>query len=90
MKTKVTTYPLRLPVSLKSAIEKLSAEDGSSINQFVVIAVAEKVSAMSTATFFEERGANADRKLFRRILRRKGGEPPRSGDEIPKSFKRRG
>ncbi|MCP5112570.1 MAG: toxin-antitoxin system HicB family antitoxin [bacterium] len=83
MKTKNSTYPLRLPVSLKAAVEKLSKEDGTSINQFVVTAVAEKVSAMKTAEFFEERGAKANRKAFRRILGRKGGEPPRSGDELP-------
>lgn len=76
------TYPLRLPQSLKAAIEKLSKQDGTSINQFVVVAVAEKVSAMTTATFFEERRALASPKRFRRILKRKGGEPPRPGDEV--------
>jgi hypothetical protein len=51
-----------------------------SINQFVVVAVAEKISAMFTAAFFEERRAKAERKTFRRILNRKGGERPRAGD----------
>jgi hypothetical protein len=83
MKTKTSAFPLRLPLSLKAAVEKLSQEDGTSINQFVVVAVAEKVSALSTATFFEERRAKVDRKAFRRILNRKGGEPPRAGDELP-------
>ncbi len=83
MKTKTSTYPLRLPVSLKATLEKLSKEDGTSINQFVVIAVAEKISALSTARFFEEKRAKADRKEFGRILKRKGGEPPRPGDELP-------
>ena len=82
MTSKTSTYPLRLPASLKAALERLSKQDGTSINQFVVVAVAEKVSAMETATFFEERGALGDRAAFRRILNRKGGEPPRQGDEI--------
>jgi hypothetical protein len=81
MKTKTSTYPLRLPASLKAAVEELSNQDGTSINQFVVMAVAEKVSAMNTAAFFADRRTKADRKLFRRILRRKGGEPPQPGDE---------
>jgi hypothetical protein len=84
MTAKSTTYPLRLPRSLKEAVEKMSKEDGTSINQFVVTAVAEKVSALNTAEFFAERRARADRRAFRRILNRKGGEPPRSGDELPK------
>ena len=83
MKTKTSTFPLRLPVSLKSAVEKLAAEDGVSMNQFVAIAVAEKVSALNTAEFFAERKAKSDRAAFRRILDREGGEPPRHGDELP-------
>jgi len=83
MKTKTSTYPLRLPLSLKAAVEKLSKEDGASVNQFVVTAVAEKVSAMHTAAFFEERRGKANQKAFRRILDRKKGGAPRSGDELP-------
>jgi len=79
--TKTSTYPLRLPVSLKAAVERLSKQDGASINQFVVMAVAEKVSALETATFFEERRARGDRELLRRVVNRRGGEPPRAGDE---------
>ena len=80
MKT-VTTYPLRLPRSLKDAVTRVAKEDGTSINQFVVTAVAEKLSALETAKFFEERRKRADFKAFRRIMNRKGGEPPRPGDE---------
>jgi hypothetical protein len=52
------------------------------MNQFVVTAVAEKISAMNTAAFFEDRRAKSDRARFRRILNRKGGEPPRQDDKI--------
>lgn len=45
--------------------------------------VPEKISALSTARFFKEKRAKADRKEFGRILKRKGGEPPRPGDELP-------
>ena len=82
MKTKTSTYPLRLPLSLKRAVEEISRQDGTSINQFVVTAVAEKVSAMKTAAFFEERRGKGDRETFRRILSRREGEPPRPGDEL--------
>ena len=82
MKTKCSVYPLRLPVSLKAAAERISQKDGASLNQFVALAVAEKISAMETATFFEERAKKAERELFLRILNRPGGEPPRPGDEV--------
>jgi len=77
------TYPLRLPRSLKEAVERLSREDRTSINQFVATAVAEKVSALPTATYFADRKARADFKAFDRIMKRKGGKPPRKGDEMP-------
>jgi hypothetical protein len=82
MTTKVATFPLRLPVSLKAAVEKISERDGTSMNQFLVIAAAEKISAMETERFFEERRNRADREAFRRILNREGGEPPRPEDTI--------
>lgn len=80
--TKTSTYPLRLPQSLKTAVEKLSKEDGASINQFVVMAVAEKVSAMNTAAFFEEQRALGNREVFLGILERERGETPCAGDDI--------
>ena len=83
MKTRTGAYPLRLPLSLKAAVERLSKQDGTSINQFVVMAVAEKVSALETADFFTERKSRADMKAFDRIMKREGGEPPQLGDELP-------
>lgn len=77
----VATFPLRLPRSLKAAVMRIAKEEGTSVNQFVVTAVAEKLSALETASFFEERRKRADFKAFRRILNRQGGEPPRPGDE---------
>lgn len=75
------TYPLRLPKSLKEAVEQLSREEGTSINQFVATAVAEKVSALRTARYFVERRERADFDAFDRLMDRAGGEPPRPGDE---------
>jgi hypothetical protein len=77
------TYPLRLPRSLKEAVERLSREDRTSINQFVAVAVAEKVSALETARYFSDRQARADFKAFDKIMRRKNGKAPREGDEMP-------
>ena len=80
--SQTTTYPLRLPRSLKEAVKRLSREEGTSINQFVVLAVAEKVSALDTARFFADRRARTDFRAFDKILKRRGGERPREGDEL--------
>lgn len=82
MTTRTSTFPLRLPVSMKAALEEICERDGTSMNQFLVIAAAEKIAAMETERFFAERRKRMDRKAFRRILKRKGGEPPRSQDSI--------
>lgn len=84
MTTKVTTFPLRLPLSLKAAVEKLAAADGTSMNQFLVMAAAEKLTALRTAeAFFAERKGRGDKDAAIRFLLRAGGEPPRAGDELP-------
>jgi hypothetical protein len=81
--TETRRYPLRLPRSLEDAVERLSWEDGTSINQFVATVVAEKVSALQTARFFKDRRARADFKAFDKIMKRRRSQPPRAGDEMP-------
>jgi hypothetical protein len=81
--TETTTYPLRLPRSLKRAVERQSKEDRTSINQFVATAVAEKPSALQTAEFFADRKKRADFKTFDKLMKRSSGSPPRASDEMP-------
>ncbi|MDF1481502.1 toxin-antitoxin system HicB family antitoxin [Extensimonas sp. H3M7-6] len=78
-----TTYPLRLPHSIKAAAENLARAEGISMNQFIATAVAEKLSALSTADFFVLRAQRAKPDALDKILNRQGGEPPRAGDELP-------
>jgi hypothetical protein len=80
MTTKIATFPLRLPVSLKTALETISDRDGTSMNQFLVVAAAEKIAAMHTEEFFLARRTRADRDALRRILNRQGGESPSPED----------
>ena len=68
---------------MKAALEKLAERDGTSMNQFVATAVAEKVSALQTAVYFEDRKARAEFKAFDKIMKRRGGKPPRDGDQMP-------
>ncbi|MGC1617045.1 MAG: hypothetical protein WA765_01005 [Candidatus Acidiferrum sp.] len=65
------TYPLRLPVSLKRAVDLQSKEDGTGINQFAATALAEKLSALQTAEFFATRKARADFKAFDKLMKRR-------------------
>jgi uncharacterized protein (DUF1778 family) len=78
-----SNYALRLPASLKSAAENVAREDGTTLNQFIVTAVAEKVSALKTAAYFAERAKRADVAEFDRFMSRDGGQPPQPSDELP-------
>jgi hypothetical protein len=87
MRQRHATFPLRLPESIKTAAQEISQKDGTSLNQFIAIAVAEKIAVMKTADFFEERRRRADWDAFDRILNREGGQPPIPGDEMPEDLR---
>lgn len=57
MKARVS---LNLPRSLKKAAEDFAAKDGVSVNQYIALALAEKVGAVGAAEFFAERGKYGD------------------------------
>jgi uncharacterized protein (DUF1778 family) len=82
--TEVTksNYALRLQASLKREAERVAKAEGTTLNQFINVAVAEKLSALRTATYFQERAARADVPRALDLLDRAGDAPPREGDEI--------
>ncbi len=82
-------YTLRLPASLKRAVEEVAREDGTTLNQFIVSAVAEKLAVLKTADYFAARATRADFARFDRLMRRRGGETPRTDDELPESYRKR-
>lgn len=47
---------LNLPASLKAAAEELARRDGVSLNQFISVALAEKLGAQNAMVFFQKRG----------------------------------
>ncbi|MDZ7811625.1 MAG: pilus assembly protein HicB [Ideonella sp.] len=78
-----SNFALRLPASLKQGAEQVAREDGTTLNQFIVSAVAEKLSAMRTAQFFGERAQRGDLQSALAILGRAGGLPPADDDRLP-------
>ncbi|MDZ4740636.1 MAG: hypothetical protein SGJ03_12130 [Alphaproteobacteria bacterium] len=79
-----TNYALRLQASLKAEAERIAKAEGTTLNQFINVAVAEKISALRTADYFRDRAARGDVALALKLLDRAGGkERPRRGDELP-------
>jgi len=74
---------LRLQSSLLEEARKVSETEGVALNQFINVAVAEKLSALRTEDYFRERAGRADLGKVKRILKRAGkGNPPAAGDEV--------
>lgn len=77
-----SNYALRLPASLKQSVERAARDDGTSLNQFIVTAIAEKLAAIKTADYFQERAKRGNLDAALALLNRTGGEPPQAGDEV--------
>ncbi len=77
-----SNYALRLLPSLKAAGERLAKREGTSLNQLINIALAEKISVLETEDFFRQRAARGSEASFRRFIDEALDEPPREGDEI--------
>ena len=74
---------LRLQTSLLEEARRVSEAEGVALNQFINVAVAEKLSALRTEDYFRERAERGDVGRAKRILRRAGrGNPPAPGDEL--------
>ena len=63
-----SNYALRLLASLKTEAEKVAAAEGTTLNQFINVAVAEKLAALRTARYFEERASRANLDVFDRLM----------------------
>lgn len=73
---------LRLQESLLEEARRVSETEGVALNQFINVAVAEKLSALRTEEYFRERGLRGNVGRAKRILKRAGrGNPPNPGDE---------
>ena len=76
-------YSLQLPHSLKETVIRLAREDGVSLNQWIVAAVAQKIGAVETAdAFLKARAGTAKRGDLSRFLDHAPDVPPPPEDAI--------
>ena len=83
----MSALSLRLPESLHRQVRELAEREDVSINQFIAMAVAEKMSALLTVEYLEARARRGSRTHLRAILRRVPDLPVVPGDEwlVPKA-----
>jgi hypothetical protein len=79
-----SNFALRLQPSLLDEARKVAETEGVALNQLINVAVAEKLSALRTESYFQERSARANiPKALDRLKRAGVGNPPMRGDELP-------
>lgn len=73
---------LRLPKSLHEQLRELAHEEGISINQFVMLAVAERIAAISTMEYLEKRARWGSRERLLEILNQAPDIEPEEFDRL--------
>lgn len=78
----MSTLSIRLPESLHKQVKELAESEGISMNQFIALAVAEKMSALMTVEYLEERARRGSRGKFDAVLEKVPGSKPEEYDRL--------
>ena len=78
----MSTISLRLPNSLHEKVRELVKKEGVSINQFIALALAEKVSALMTEEYLGGRARQGDRAKFERAIAKVADAEPDEHDRL--------
>lgn len=73
---------IRLPRSLHKELKQLAKAEGISINQFMTLAAAEKISALRTVAYLREEAGKGDRDSFLAFLAAIPDEEPIEEDQL--------
>jgi hypothetical protein len=79
----MSTISLRLPDSLHKQVRRLAEKESVSINQLITLALAEKLSALMTEDYLEERAKRGNRKKFKRAMAKVPKVQPEFYDRLP-------
>lgn len=78
----MSTLSVRLPDSLHKRIKKMAEGEGISMNQFITLAVTEKISALMTVEYLKSRARRGDRKKFEAVLENVPDVEPEVHDQL--------
>lgn len=78
----MSTRHINLPNSLNNKIDELAEKEEISVDQFIITAVAEKMSALMAEEYLEEKGRRASRQKYERALDQVPDVEPEKYDKI--------
>jgi hypothetical protein len=73
---------LRLPDYLHDSIREIADIEHISVNQLVMTAIAEKVSALATEKYLNAMSSKGSAQVFDTVMAKVKNRPPLPGDEI--------
>jgi hypothetical protein len=85
----MSTLSLRLPESIHRSLKTLADREGISINQLINSAVAEKLAALMTEEYLEQRARQGSRRKLKAILAKVPNVAPEARDQTPTGLARR-
>ena len=80
----MSTLTVQLPNSLYKNLQELVNREGISTDQFIASAVAEKMSALMTEAYLEERAKRASRAKYEAALAQVPDVGPEAYDKLPR------
>jgi len=78
----MSAISVRLPESLHETVRELAKRDKVSINQYITLALAEKVSAMMTEEYLSARAQRGSRERFEAALAEVADVEPEERDHF--------
>ena len=76
----MSTLSIRIPDSYHTMIKEVAKIDNISINQFIAAAIGEKLSALQTEQYIEQRAKNGSREKFLAVLHKAPNSKPEECD----------
>lgn len=73
---------LRLPKTMHTQLKELAKEEGISINQFITLAVAEKIGSLSAIEYLERRAKQGSREKLLAVLDKAPDVEPEEYDRL--------
>jgi hypothetical protein len=73
---------LTLPRSFREQVAALAKQEGISVNEFITLAVAEKLATLATANYLAERAKRSSRDKLLAVLAKAPDVEPEEGDKL--------
>lgn len=79
----MSVLSLRLPTSLHEQLRSVAEQEGISINQFIMLAVAEKMATIDTKNYLQQRAKRGSREKLLAVLAKAPDIEPEEADRLP-------